>query len=82
MSIKVERKGDKTSVETDYYDSFGTSHSAVYDDPQLLGGMKAFGIEKLEARVADSDDARCALHEEFDRKFKEKYGRDQGYFSL
>jgi len=76
MSIKVERKGDKISVETDYYDSFGTSHSAVYDDPQLTGGMRAFGIDKLEARVADSDDARCALHEEFDRQFKERTGRN------
>lgn len=81
MSIKIERKGDKISVETDYYDSFGTSHSAVYEDAQLKGGMKSFGIDKLEVSVNDPSDVGWRLHEEFDKKFKEKSGRDQGYFS-
>lgn len=77
MSIKVERKGDKITVETDYYDSFGTSHSAVYDDPQLTGGMKSFGIEKVEVSgIGDSTDVRGAVHDEFDRQFKERTGRN------
>ena len=81
MSIKVERKGDKISVETDYYDSFGTSHSSVYRDPELLGGMKSFGIDKVEVNgIGESTDVRGAIHDEFDRKYKEKSGRN--YFGL
>lgn len=77
MSIRVERKGDKITVETDYYDSFGTSHSAVYDDPQLLGGMKSFGIDKVEASgIGDSTDVIGAVRDEFDRKFSERSGRN------
>lgn len=77
MSIRVERKGNRTSVETDYYDSFGTSHSAVYDDPQLLGGMKSFGIDKIEVSgISDSTDKVGAIHDEFDRKFSERTGRN------
>jgi len=80
MSIKVERKGNKTSVKTDYYDSFGSNHSAVYNDNELLGAMKAFGINEIETRVADNVDSPYALHEEFDRQYKEKFGKSQGYF--
>jgi hypothetical protein len=81
MSIKVERKGDKITVETDYRDSGGVSHSAVYNDPQLLGGMKVCGIDKIEARVNDSSDTTWTLHDEFDKKYKEKYGKTSGYFN-
>jgi len=77
MSIRVERKGDKISVETDYYDSFGTSHSAVYDDPQLTGGMKSFGIERIEVNgIGDSTDVIGAIRDEFDRKYSERSGRN------
>ena len=77
MSIRVEEKRGKTSVETDYYDSFGNSHSAVYDDPQLLGGMRSFGVEKVEVGgIGESTDVRGAVHDEFDRKFKERTGRN------
>lgn len=79
MSIRVERKGDKISVETDYYDSFGTSHSAVYDDPQLTGGMKSFGIDKIEVNgIGDSTDVIGSIRDEFDKKFKER--SDRNYF--
>ncbi len=77
MSIRVERKEDKISVETDYYDSFGTSHSSVYNDPQLTGGMKSFGIEKVEVSgIGDSTDVIGAVRDEFDKKFKERSGRN------
>ncbi len=80
MSIKVERKGNKISVETDYYDSFGTSHSSVYNDRELTAAMKLWRIEKVEARVPDSIGADSYLRDEFDKKFVEKSGRK--YFGL
>jgi hypothetical protein len=82
MTIRVERKGNKTKVETDYFDSFGTNHSGVYNDNELLGAMKVFGINKLEARVADNIDSSRALHDEFDKRYKEKFGSSQGYFGF
>jgi hypothetical protein len=77
MSIRIEEKRGKTTVETDYYDSFGTSHSAVYDDSELRGGMRSFGIEKVEVNgIDDSTDVRGAIHDEFDRQFRERTGRN------
>lgn len=76
MSIKVEAKRGKTTVETDYRDGFGTSHSIVYEDSQLLGGMRSFGIDKIEVSgISDSTDIIGALHNEFDKKYEEKSGR-------
>lgn len=76
MSIKVEVKRNKTTVETDYRDSFGTDHSGVYEDSELLGGMRAFGIDKVEVQgIGSATAVTGALHDEFDKKFKEKSGR-------
>jgi hypothetical protein len=75
MSIKVEAKRGKTTVETNYRDNFGCDHSGVYEDAQLLGGMRAFGIDRVEASVSDNTNVTGALHEDFDRKYEEKYGR-------
>ena len=80
MSIRVERKGNKISVETDYYDSFGTSHSSVYEDRELTAAMKLWGIDKVETQVPGSIGADSYLRDEFDRKFIEKSGRK--YFGL
>jgi len=80
MSIKIEAKGDRTTVETDYRDSFGVSHSSVYEDRELIGGMKAFGIDKLEVKgIGDETCVEKALHDEFDRKFGERHG-GRSYF--
>ena len=77
MSIRVERKGDKISVETDYRDGFGSSHSSVYSDSQLTGGMKSFGIEKIEVSgIGRSTDVIGSVRDEFDRKFKERTGNN------
>jgi len=82
MSIRVERRGNKTTVETDYYDSFGTEHSEVYKDVELLSGMKNCGIDKIEINgIGDATCVSKAIHDEFDRQYKEKTGSSQGYFS-
>jgi hypothetical protein len=81
MSIKVEVNRKKTTVETDYRDSFGSDHSGVYDSPELLGAMRSWGIEKIEVSgISDRTDVRGALRDEFDKKFKEGHGRK--YFGL
>jgi hypothetical protein len=80
MSIRVEKKGNKTTVETDFFDGYGTVHSAILNDPELRGGMKCFGIDKIEVHgVGDGADVIGAVYDEFDRQYKEKYGRDTGY---
>lgn len=82
MSVRVERKGNKATVETDYYDSFGTTHSSVLNDPELRGGMKCFGIDKIEVHgIGDATDVIGAIHNEFDRQYKEKTGSRQSYFN-
>jgi hypothetical protein len=81
MSIKIEVNRKKTTVETDYRDSFGTDHSGVYEDRQLLGGMRAFGIDKVEVGgISETTNVTGALHDEFDKIFEEKHGRK--YFGL
>jgi hypothetical protein len=51
----------------------------VYSDPQLTGGMKSFGIDKLEVNgIGDSTDIIGAVRDEFDRKFRER--SDRSYF--
>ena len=81
MSIRVESKRGKTSVETDYRDNFGADHCGVYEDSQLLGGMRAFGMDNVEVRgVRDTTIVSGALRDEFDRKFEEAHGRK--YFGV
>jgi hypothetical protein len=75
MSIKIERKGDKVTVETDYSGA-EVVHSLIHEQSDLIGGMKSFGIDKVETRVVDSSDTLYAARSEFDRKYKEKYGEN------
>ena len=77
MSIKIERKGDKVSVETDYPGA-EVAHSLIHEQSDLIGGMKSFGIDKVETQVSDSSDTLYAARSEFDRKYKEKHG--ENYF--
>ena len=80
MSIKIERKGDRTIVETDYEGS-QVGHSMIHGDRELIGAMKSFGIDKVETYKSPLGELSAA-HDEFDRKFKEKTGRKQGYFGF
>jgi len=81
MSIKVEEKRGKTTVETDYRDSFGADHFGVYESPELLGAMRTWGIEKIEVNgITDRTDVKGALRDEFDRQYEKGHGRK--YFGL
>jgi len=81
MSIKIEVNRKKTSVETDYRDSFGTDHSGVYESPELLGAMRTWGIEKIEVSgISECTDVKGALRDEFDRQYEKGHGRK--YFGL
>lgn len=73
MPIKVERKGDKVVIETDRPDG-DASQWAVHQDRSLVAAMKVFGINKVEGN--DTYD----LKKDFDNKFKERSGRESGYF--
>lgn len=73
MSIKIERKGDKITIETDYPGA-EVDHSLIHEQADLIGGMKSFGIDKIEAQVVDSSDSLYAAKSEFDRQFKERHG--------
>lgn len=78
MSVRVRRKGDKVTVETDYAGS-GVDHSMVHSNRGLTGAMKSFGIN--EVKGSKRAGATYSLEKDFDNKIKKKYGRDQGYFS-
>lgn len=77
MSIKIERKGDRFSVETDYSGS-SVDHSMIHSDRELKGAMKSYGIN--EVRGSKDSGSLYSTHRDFDEKFKKKFGRDQGYF--
>ena len=79
MSIRVETKHGKTTVETDYFDSFGTDHTNVYEDRELIGAMKVFGIDKVEVDgIGEATAVGGALRDAFDKKFRETH--DNNYF--
>ena len=80
MSIKVTRKGDKISVETDYYDSYGLSHSDIYVDRSIATAMKLLDIDKVEVYVGENGSPNYALKNEIDRIYKEKTGDNIGWF--
>ncbi|MFH0798176.1 MAG: hypothetical protein V1906_02070 [Candidatus Woesearchaeota archaeon] len=81
MSVKVETRNGKTSIETDYFDPFGTSHKAIHEDVELLGMMRATGISKLEVKGTDYEDARSMLHDEFDRQYEKTHsGKYFGWY--
>jgi hypothetical protein len=74
VSIRIEAKRGRTSVETDYGNG-GESHSEVYENVSLLGGMRAFGIDKIEVSGVDElPYVSGALEDEFDRRYEELYG--------
>jgi hypothetical protein len=81
MSVRIETKGGKTVIESDYQDPFGTSHKAIYEDSELLGMMRASGISKIEVNGTDYEDARSMLREEFDREYEKVHsGKHFGWY--
>lgn len=79
MSIRVNAKGGRTSVETDYEDGFGNSHTRVHQDSDLLGAMRSSGIDKVEVDGIGS--ATCVdrvLHDAFDKEYRKTH--DGNYF--
>ena len=79
MSIRIESRRGKTTVETDYRDGFGCDHSGVYEDRELMGGMSSYGINKIEVEgIGESTDVRGALRDEFDKEFQKTH--DSKYF--
>jgi hypothetical protein len=78
MSIVVKRKGNKFSVETDYPASC-IDHSMIHGDNELKGAMRSFGIKEVKGR--EGNFSYSSVRDDFDEKFKKKYGRDTGYLS-
>lgn len=78
MSIRVKRKDDKMTVETDYPGS-DVDHALVQGDTELRAVMKSYGINEIETQKTPVG-SLSSTHEEFDREFKKKYGRKDGYF--
>jgi len=79
MSIRVERKGDRIKVETDYAGA-DVDHSMIHEDRKLIAGMKICGINEIEASKTEGG-VPSALHREFERKYKEKNGEESTYYS-
>jgi hypothetical protein len=75
MSIRLKVDRNKTSVETDYHDSFGIDHSRAYEDRELIGAMKSIGVSEIEGKKAECGTGRMALRDAFDEKYKELNGR-------
>jgi len=81
MSIRVERKGDRVKVETDYPGS-DVDHSVIHEDTKLTAGMRNYGIDKIETQKSEFG-ASSSIKEGFDREYKKKYGKDNdGYYSF
>ena len=82
MTIKVTRKGDSFTVETDS-EAKDTLHKMLQGDRQLIGGMKSYGVEKMEFEEPEIGSmSYAAVHDEFDKQYKKKTGNTHGYFGL
>jgi hypothetical protein len=74
MSIRVETRGGKTVIETDYHDPFGVAHKRIYEDVELLGAMRASGISRVEVNgITDTNDSLGLLKEEFDKQYQKTH---------
>jgi len=79
MSIRVEKRGDKVKVETDY-PAADIDHSVIQDDRELRVAMSNYGIDKIETPKSESGGGSSDVRYEFDDQYKKKYGHR--YFGL
>ncbi len=76
MGIKISRKNNTTTVETDR--DPGVMHALVQNDRQLKAGMKLYNIDSIEVNKSDPD--TYDVKKKFDDKYKKKTGSETGYF--
>ena len=74
MGIKITRKGDSFTVETDHPGG-STDQKRLQSDTRLKAAMNNYRVDKLETSGEDS----FAVHSEFDKEYKKKTGKEDGY---
>ncbi|MEM7816917.1 MAG: hypothetical protein QXZ20_03320 [Candidatus Aenigmatarchaeota archaeon] len=78
MPLKIELKGNKTIVETDYKGG-DICHSAIQEDGELKGAMRRYNITKLEIDRDVTYGVGFDVRVAFDKEYRKKYGSNYFY---